>query len=68
MGARKCKDFVWSKEFIREFLGGSSHMEELSLDIYLASNHEFQGWKLLGISGSLVSTLSFSNVLPKLLV
>jgi len=68
MGARKFKDFIWSKEFIREFLGRSSHMEELSLDVYLASNYEFWGQILLGISRSLVSMLSFSNVLPKLLV
>jgi len=42
MGARKCKDFIWSKEFIREFLGRSCHTEELSLDINMASNLEFQ--------------------------
>jgi len=68
MGARECKDFIWSKEFIGWFLGRSCGMEELSLDIYLASNLEFQSQKSSGISGSLVSTLSFSNVLSKLLV
>ena len=68
MGARECKDFVWSKEFIGEFLGRLCHTEELSLDIYVASNLEFQSWKLSGISGSLVLTLTFSNVLSELLV
>ena len=43
-------------------------MEELSFDICLATNFEFRGRKPFGISGSLVSTLSFSDVLLKLLV
>jgi len=68
MGARLCKDFVWSKEFLCEFLGGSCHTEELSLDVCLATDFEFQGWKPSGISGSLVSMLSFSDMLLKLLV
>src|SRR5882724_6110935 len=68
MGAGSCKDFVWSKEFLCEFLGGSCCMEELSLDICLATDFEFQGRKPSGISRSLVSTLSFSDVLLKLLV
>src|SRR5882724_9496659 len=68
MGARSCKDFVWSEEFLCEFLGGLCHMEELSLDICLATDFEFQGRKPSGISGSLVLMLSFSDVLLKLLV
>src|SRR5882724_9823141 len=68
MGAGSCKDFVRSKEFLCEFLGGSCHMEELSLDVCLATDFEFWGWKPSGISGSLVSMLSFSDVLLKLLV
>jgi len=68
MGAGTCKDFVQSKEFLCEFLGGLCHTEELSLDIYLATNFEFWGRKPSGISGNLVLTLSFSNVLLKLLV
>src|SRR5882724_7258352 len=68
MGAGLCKDFVWSKEFLCEFLGGLCHMEELSLDVCLATNFEFWGRKPSGISRNLVSTLSFSNVLLKLLV
>src|SRR5882724_7341411 len=68
MGARTCKDFIWSKEFCCKFLGGLCHMEELSLDICLATNFEFQGQKSSGISGNLVSTFSFSDVLLKLLV
>ena len=51
-----------------EFPGGLCHTEELSLDVCLATDFEFQGRKLSGISGNLVSTLSFSNVLLKLLV
>ena len=43
-------------------------MEELSLDVCLATDFEFWGRKPSGISGSLVSTLSFSDVLLKLLV
>jgi len=43
MGARECKDFVWTKEFIGYFLGRSCRMEILSLDINVASNLEFQG-------------------------
>src|SRR5882724_2741093 len=68
MGAGSCKDFVRSKEFPCEFLGGSCHMEELSLEVCLATNFEFRGQKPSGISGSLVSMLSFSDVLLKLLV
>src|SRR5882724_10040875 len=68
MGAGSCKDFIWSKEFLCEFLGGSGRMEELSFDICLATNFEFWSQKLSGISRSLVSTLSFSDVLLKLLV
>src|SRR5882724_6485071 len=68
MGAGTCKDFVRSKEFLCKFLGGSYHMEELSLDVCLATNFEFRGWKLSGISRSLVLMLSFSDVLLKLLV
>src|SRR5882724_8722033 len=68
MGAGTCKDFVWSKEFLCEFLGGSCRTEELSLDVCLATDFEFQGRKPSGISGNLVSMLSFSNMLMKLLV
>src|SRR5882724_4799461 len=68
MGAGSCKDFVWSKEFLCEFLGGSCCMEELSLDVCLATDFEFWGGKTSGISGSLVLTLSFSDVTLKLLV
>src|SRR5882724_5697076 len=68
MGAGSCKDFVRSKEFLCEFLGGSCRMEELSLDVCLATDFEFWGRKLSGISGSLVSMLSSSDVLLKLFV
>ena len=68
MGARECNDFIQSKEFIGEFLGRSCCTEELSIDVNVASNLEFQSWKLSGISGNLVSMLSFRNVLSKLLV
>src|SRR5882724_4717456 len=68
MGAGSCKDFVWSKEFLCEFLGGSCSTEELSLDVCLATDLEFQGRKPSGISRNLVLTLSFSDVLLKLLV
>src|SRR5882724_12671304 len=68
MGAGTCKDFVWSKEFFCEFLGGLCRMEELSLDVCLATDFEFRGQKPSGISRSLVLTLSFSDVLLKLLV
>src|SRR5467141_2863275 len=68
MGAGSCKDFIWSKEFIGKLLGRSCHMEELSLDVSVATNLEFWSRKLSGISGSLVLTLSFRNVLPKFLM
>src|SRR5882724_2685570 len=68
MGAGSCKDFVQSKEFLCKFLGGSCHTEELSLDECLATDFEFRGRKPSGISRSLVLTLSFSDVLLKLLV
>src|SRR5882724_4690326 len=68
MGAGSCKDFVRSKAFLCKFLGGSCRTEELSLDVCLATDFEFWGWQPSGISGSLVSTLSFSDVLLKLLV
>ena len=53
MGARSCNDFVWSKEFIREFLGGLCHMENLRK--FLASNLEFQSCNFPRIGGSLVN-------------
>src|SRR5882672_4365418 len=68
MGAGSCKGFVQSKEFIGKFLGRSCCMEELSLDVSVATNLEFWSRKLLGISGSLVLTLSFSDVLLKFMV
>src|SRR5882672_10840500 len=68
MGAGSCKDFVWSKEFIGKLLGRSCSTEELSLDISVATNLEFRSQKSSGVSGSLVSTLSFSDVLPKFLM
>src|SRR5882724_745524 len=68
MGAGTCKDFVWSNEFLCEFLGGLCHTEELSLDVCLATDFEFLGWKPSGISRNLVLMLSFSDVLLKLLV
>ena len=68
MGARMCKDFIQSKEFIGEFLGRLSGTEELSLDVCLATNLEFWSQKSLGISRSFVLTLCFGNVLPELLV
>src|SRR5882724_10673969 len=68
MGAGSCKDFVQSKEFLCEFVGGPCHTEELSIDVCLATDFEFRGRKPSGISRNLVSTLSFSDVLLKLLV
>src|SRR5882672_11978476 len=68
MGAGSCKDFIRSKEFIGKLLGRLCHTEELSLDISVATNLEFQSWKSSGISGSLVSMLSFSDVLPMFLM
>src|SRR5882672_2902719 len=68
MCAGSCKDFVQSKEFIRKLLGRLCCTEELSLDISVATNLEFQSQKSSGISRSLVSTLSFSKVLLKFVV
>src|SRR5882724_10409498 len=68
MGAGSCKDFIQSKEFLCEFHGGLCHTEELSLDVCLATDFEFRGRKPSGISRNLVSMLSFSDVLLKLLV
>ena len=42
MGAGSCKDFIQSKEFIGKLLGRLCCMEELSLDISVATNLEFQ--------------------------
>ena len=66
MGARSGDDLVWSKVLLREFLGGSCHMEELCLDKCVAANLEFWSWKTVGVSHSLVSTLSIGYMLPKL--
>jgi len=68
VGARSCNDFIWSKEFIREFLGRSCCVEELSLDKCLGTNLEFQSWRTSSISWSLVMTSGFVNVLLELLV
>src|SRR5882724_2109541 len=56
------------REFLCKCLGGSCRMEELSLDICLATDFEFWGRKPSGISRNLVLMLSFSDVLLKLLV
>ena len=66
MGARLGNDLIWSKVFLREFLGGLCHMEELHLDKRVVANFEFRSWKTAGVSRSLVSTLSISYMLPKL--
>ena len=66
MGARSGADLVWSKVLLGELLGGSCHTEELRLDKCVAANFEFQSWKTVGVSHSLVSTLSISYMLPKL--
>jgi len=42
MGARSCKDFVWSKEFIGKLSWKVMLYEELSLDITVVTNLEFQ--------------------------
>src|SRR5467141_5067589 len=68
MGAGSGKDFVRSKEFIGKLLGRSCRTEELSLDISVATNLEFRSRKSSGISRSLISTLSFSDVLLKFLM
>ena len=41
-------------------------MEELRLDERVAANFEFWSWKMVGVSCSLVLTLSIGYVLPKL--
>ena len=66
MGARSGNDLVCSKEYFGELLGGSCHMEELRLDECVAANFEFQSWKMVGVSHSLVLALSVSYVWPKL--
>ena len=68
VGSRSCEDFIWSKEFVRKFLGRLCHKEELSLDECLASNLEFWSQTSSGISGGFVLTLRFGEVLPELLV
>src|SRR6266481_4875755 len=68
MGARSCKDFVWSKEFIGNPLGRSCCMEELSLDECLASYLEFWCQVPSGISRYLLTVLSFGNILLEFLV
>ena len=61
-------NFIQSKEFLRELLGGSSHTEKLCLDEYLAANLEFQGWTTSGVSRVLITTLSISYMLLQLVV
>ena len=68
MGTRSCKDFIWSEEFVRNFLEWLNHTEELGLDKCVASKLELQSWRSSGISRGLVLTLSFGDVLPELLV
>ena len=50
MGARLGDNFVWSKEFVGEFVGGSSQMEKLHLDECLAANIEFWSQIMMGVS------------------
>ena len=66
MGARLGDNLIWSKVLLREFLGGSCRMEELRLDERVAANLEFQSWKTVGVSCSLVLMLSTGYMLPKL--
>ena len=68
MGARLCKDFALSEEFIGKLVGWPSLLEELCLEKHVASDLELQSQRLSGISGSLVLMLSFGDVLPELLV
>ena len=41
-------------------------MEELCIDERVAANFEFWSWKTVGVSCSLVLTLSIGYMLPKL--
>ena len=68
MGAGSGNNFVWSKEFLRELLGGSSHMEKLCLNECLAANLEFWGQTMSGVSQVLITTLSISYMLLQLSV
>src|SRR5882724_7326707 len=68
MGTWLCEDLIWSKKFVREFLGRLSHMKELGLNIDLTAILEFQNWDSSGIGRYLGLVLNFSNVQLKLLV
>ena len=68
MGARSGNNFVQFKEFLGELLGGSSCMEELHLDEWMAANLEFQGWTTSGVSRVLITMLSISYMLLQLAV
>ena len=68
MGARLGNNFVFSKEFLRRLLGGSSCMKELHLVECLAANLEFWGQTTLGVSRVLITTLSISYMLLQLAV
>ena len=50
MGAGSGNNFVQSKEFLRELLGGLSCTEKLHLDECLVANLEFQGQTTSGVS------------------
>ena len=68
MSTQLCQDLIGPKKFVREFLGRPGHMKELGLNVDSAANLEIWSGESLGISRHLVLALSFSNVLPKLLV
>ena len=68
MCAGSCNDLVQSKEFLRKFLGGLCHTEELSFDEGLTASLEFRGQKMLGVGQELVSTLSIQDVFLELLM
>ena len=68
MGAGSGNNFVQSKEFLRELLGGLSCTDELHLDECLAANLEFWGQTTLGVSQVLITTLSISYMLLQLVV
>ena len=55
------KNLVWSKEFVGEFVGGSSGTEELCFDKGLLSDDEVRCGHTFGVCGTLISALCFGN-------
>ena len=68
MGAGLGNDFKWTKEFFREFLGGSRGMDVLGFNEDLIGDLEVRRWVMTSIGRNGVLALSLGDGCSEMLV